>query len=253
MKLISWNVNGIRACVKKGFLEFIEREDPDVFCLQEVKARREQVELGLDLQYRDFWNSAQKPGYSGVATYSKTEPMEVTYGMGIEEHDQEGRVVTTEFSDFYLVNVYTPNSKNELLRLPYRENEWDPAFRNFLKALETKKPVIFCGDLNVAHEEIDIARPKANERNAGFTIEERQGFDKLITEDGFIDTFREFEKGPDHYTWWSFRAGARGKNIGWRIDYFGISAALRPRLKRAWIMADVIGSDHCPIGIELKD
>lgn len=251
MKLISWNVNGLRACVKKGFLEFIEKESPDIFCLQEVKARREQVDLALDLQYRDFWNSAEKPGYSGVAVYTRTEPLEVTYGFGIEEHDREGRVITAEFDEFILVNVYTPNSKNELLRLPYREKEWDPAFRDHLKHLEKKKPVIFCGDLNVAHKEIDIARPKENERSAGFTIEERRGFDKLITEDGFIDTFREFETGPDHYTWWSFRGGARQRNVGWRIDYFGISPKLRPRLKRAWIMPEVMGSDHCPVGIEI--
>jgi len=251
MKLISWNVNGLRACVKKGFLDFIEKESPDIFCLQEVKARREQVDLALDLQYRDFWNSAEKPGYSGVAVYTRTEPLEVTYGFGIAEHDREGRVITSEFDDFFLVNVYTPNSKNELLRLPYREKEWDPAFRHHLKELEKKKPVIFCGDLNVAHQEIDIARPKENERSAGFTIEERRGFDKLIREDGFIDTFREFEKGPDHYTWWSFRGGARQRNVGWRIDYFGISAKLRSRLQRAWIMPEVMGSDHCPVGIEI--
>ncbi len=252
MKLISWNVNGIRACIKKGFLDFIAQEDPDIFCLQEVKARREQVEMGLDLQYRDFWNSAEKPGYSGVAIYSKTKPLNVTYGFGIEQHDNEGRVITAEFPDFMLVNVYTPNSKNELLRLPYRQNEWDPAFRNHLKELEKTKPVIFCGDLNVAHKEIDLARPKENERSPGFSIEERMGFDKLINEDGFIDTFREFEKGPEHYSWWSFRAGARARNVGWRIDYFGISPQLRPRLQKAWIMPEVMGSDHCPVAIELK-
>ncbi len=252
MKLISWNVNGIRACIKKGFLDFIAQEDPDIFCLQEVKARREQVDMGLDLQYRDFWNSAVKPGYSGVAVYSKTEPLNVTNGFGIEEHDQEGRVITAEYPDFYLVNVYTPNSKNELLRLPYRQHEWDPAFRAHLKELEKEKPVVFCGDLNVAHKEIDLARPKENERSPGFSIEEREGFSKLIEEDGFIDTFREFETGPEHYSWWSFRAGARARNVGWRIDYFGISPKLRPRLKNAWIMPDVMGSDHCPVAIELK-
>lgn len=251
MKLISWNVNGLRACIKKGFVDFIEKESPDIFCLQEVKARREQVDLALELQYRDFWNSAEKPGYSGVALYTRTEPIKVSYGLGIEEHDREGRVITAEFEDFFLVNVYTPNSKNELLRLPYREKEWDPAFRDHLTTLEKKKPVIFCGDLNVAHKEIDIARPKENERSAGFTTEERQGFDKLIEEDGFIDSFREFEKGPEHYTWWSFRGGARQRNVGWRLDYFGISPKLRNRLKRAWIMPEVMGSDHCPVGIEL--
>lgn len=252
MKLISWNVNGIRACIKKGFLDFISQEDPDIFCLQEVKARREQVDMGLDLQYRDFWNSAEKPGYSGVALYSKAEPLNVTYGLGIEEHDKEGRVITAEFEDFYLVNVYTPNSKNELLRLPYRCNEWDPAFRAHLNTLEQKKPVIFCGDLNVAHKEIDLARPKDNERSAGFTLEEREGFSKLIEEDGFIDTFREFESGPGHYSWWSFRGGGRARNVGWRIDYFGLSPQLRSRLNKAWIMPDVMGSDHCPVAIELK-
>jgi len=252
MKLISWNVNGIRACIKKGFLDFIEREDPDVFCLQEVKARREQVDMGLDLQYRDFWNSAEKPGYSGVALYSKTEPLQVTKGFGIEQHDQEGRLITAEYPDFFLVNVYTPNSKNELLRLPYRQHEWDPAFRAHLSELEAQKPVIFCGDLNVAHREIDLARPKENERSPGFSIEEREGFNNLIEQDGYIDSFREFETGPDHYSWWSFRAGARARNVGWRIDYFGISPKLRSRLKNAWIMPEVMGSDHCPVAIELE-
>ncbi|MEO0452938.1 MAG: exodeoxyribonuclease III [Verrucomicrobiota bacterium] len=250
MKLISWNVNGIRACVKKGFLEFIDAQDPDVFCLQETKAKPEQVDLGLDLTYRHFWNSAEKAGYSGTAIYSKEEPIEVFNGLGIPEHDTEGRVITAEYPDFYLVTVYTPNSKEELKRLDYRENEWDPAFLEHVTGLEERKPVIFCGDLNVAHQEIDIARPKANERTAGFTIEERQGFDRMI-EAGFIDTFREFEKGPDHYSWWSYRANARAKNIGWRIDYFLISPELRPRLKNAWIMPEVHGSDHCPVGIEI--
>jgi len=250
VKLISWNVNGIRACVKKGFLEFIDAQDPDVFCLQETKAKPEQVDLGLDLTYRHFWNSAEKAGYSGTAIYSKEEPIEVFNGLGIPEHDTEGRVITAEYPDFYLVTVYTPNSKEELKRLDYRENEWDPAFLEHVTGLEERKPVIFCGDLNVAHQEIDIARPKANERTAGFTIEERQGFDRMI-EAGFIDTFREFEKGPDHYSWWSYRANARAKNIGWRIDYFLISPELRPRLKNAWIMPEVHGSDHCPVGIEI--
>lgn len=243
-------MNGIRACVKKGFLEFIDAQDPDVFCLQETKAKPEQVDLGLDLTYRHFWNSAEKAGYSGTAIYSKEEPIEVFNGLGIPEHDTEGRVITAEYPDFYLVTVYTPNSKEELKRLDYRENEWDPAFLEHVTGLEERKPVIFCGDLNVAHQEIDIARPKANERTAGFTIEERQGFDRMI-EAGFIDTFREFEKGPDHYSWWSYRANARAKNIGWRIDYFLISPELRPRLKNAWIMPEVHGSDHCPVGIEI--
>jgi len=251
VKLISWNVNGIRACVKKGFLEFIAKESPDIFCLQETKARREQVDLGLDLEYKDFWNSAEKPGYSGTAIFSRVEPREVFYGLGIPEHDTEGRVITAEYDDFYLVTVYTPNSKEELKRLAYREQEWDPAFLEHVVELEKRKPVVFCGDLNVAHQEIDIARPKENERTAGFTSEERQGFDRIV-EAGFIDTFREFNQEPDQYTWWSYRARAREKNIGWRIDYFLISPELRPRLKKAWIMPDVHGSDHCPVGIELS-
>lgn len=251
MKMISWNVNGIRACVKKGFLDFIAREEPDIFCLQETKARREQVDLGLDLQYRDYWNSAEKPGYSGTAIFSKTEPKDVFYGMGLPEHDSEGRVITAEYDDFYLVTVYTPNSKEELKRLAYREQEWDPAFLNHVVELEKRKPVVFCGDLNVAHQEIDIARPKENERTAGFTIEERRGFDRMV-EAGFIDTFREFNHEPHQYTWWSYRAQARERNIGWRIDYFLISPELRPRLKKAWIMPEVEGSDHCPVGIELS-
>jgi exodeoxyribonuclease-3 len=251
VKLISWNVNGIRACVKKGFLDFIAQEQPDIFCLQETKARREQVDLGLDLEYRDFWNSAEKPGYSGTAIYSKQEPKEVFYGLGLPEHDKEGRVITAEYDDYFLVTVYTPNSKEELKRLEYREKEWDPAFLNHCVELEKRKPVVFCGDLNVAHKEIDIARPKQNERTAGFTIEERQGFDRIV-EAGFIDTFREFNQEPEQYTWWSYRARAREKNIGWRIDYFLISPELRPRLKNAWIMPEVHGSDHCPVGIELS-
>jgi len=253
MKLVSWNVNGLRACVKKGFIDFIEKEQPDIFCLQEVKAKPDQVDLGLNLTYRAFWNPAEKPGYSGVALYSKTEPLQVTSGLGLEAHDREGRVITAEYGDFFLVNVYTPNSQNELRRLPYRQNEWDPAFRAYLKQCRKKKPVIFCGDLNVAHQEIDLARPKQNERSAGFTREERNGFDRLITEDGFIDTFREFETGPGHYTWWSFRGGARQRNVGWRIDYVCLSPELRPRLKNAWILPGIMGSDHCPVAIELDE
>lgn len=222
-----------------------------MFCLQETKARREQVDLGLDLEYKDFWNSAEKPGYSGTAIFSRVAPREVFYGLGIPEHDTEGRVITAEYDDFYLVTVYTPNSKEELKRLAYREQEWDPAFLEHVVELEKRKPVVFCGDLNVAHREIDIARPKENERTAGFTIEERQGFDRIV-EAGFIDTFREFNQEPDQYTWWSYRARAREKNIGWRIDYFLISPELRPRLKKAWIMPEVYGSDHCPVGIELS-
>ncbi|MGF1677799.1 MAG: exodeoxyribonuclease III [Candidatus Methylacidiphilales bacterium] len=251
MKMISWNVNGIRACLQKGFLEFIQREDPDIFCLQETKARREQVEMGLEHLYHDFWTSAEKPGYSGVAIYSKEPPLQVTAGLGIKEHDKEGRVLTAEYPDFYLVNVYTPNSKEELKRLAYRQIQWDPAFRMHLLNLQKSKPVICCGDLNVAHQEIDIARPKENERTAGFTREERDGMDNLVIRDGFLDTFRLFQRGGGYYTWWSFRANARARNIGWRIDYFLASPALKDQITRAWIMPEVLGSDHCPVGLEL--
>jgi exodeoxyribonuclease-3 len=249
MKLISWNVNGIRAVLKKGFSTFVEAEKPDVICVQETKARPEDVEHGWH-GYEAHWNWAEKKGYSGVLTLSRKAPSSVTRGIAIVDHDREGRVLTTEFADFYLVNVYVPNSQRELGRLPYRQ-EWDRDFLAYLRNLERKKPVIFCGDMNVAHTEIDLARPKDNVKNHGFTPEERAGFDAIVKA-GFVDTFREFEKGGGHYTWWSQMAGARGRNIGWRIDYFVCSAALRPRLKAARIYKDVIGSDHCPIGLELK-
>ncbi len=250
MKLVSWNVNGIRACLKKGFLDFFESTQADLFCIQETKAQPDQVELDLP-DYQQLWNSAERKGYSGTLILTKIKPLNVINGMGIAKHDNEGRVITLEFSDYYLVTVYTPNSKRGLLRLDYRSKEWDVDFLSYVKQLEMKKPVIFCGDLNVAHKEIDLANPKANVRNAGFTIEERIGFDNIV-EAGFIDTFREFTAEGGHYTWWSYMGRAREKNIGWRIDYFCISAALRPRLKYSRIFPQIMGSDHCPIVIELE-
>src|SRR5262245_17910898 len=251
MKLISWNVNGIRAVLKKGFLDFLTTEKPDAICLQETKAAPEDVaETIWPRGYHAFWNAAEKKGYSGVLTLTKHEPISVTRGIAIVDHDREGRVLTTELEEFFLVNVYVPNSKRELTRLPYRQT-WDRDFLGYLKGLEKKKPVIFCGDLNVAHTEIDLARPKDNVKNHGFTPEERAGFTAFM-QAGFIDTFREFEKGAGHYTWWSQMGGARSRNIGWRIDYFIASQSLLPQLKAATIYKDVIGSDHCPIGLELK-
>lgn len=252
MKLISWNVNGIRACLGKGLPEFVAETRPDILCLQETKAREEQVELPLEFAgYHPFWNSAQKPGYSGVAVFSRIKPLEVKHGMGIDEHDTEGRILTLEFDDFHLVNVYTPNAQNELKRLPYRM-QWDEAFRLYLKSLEKSgKPVVFCGDLNVAHQEIDLARPKANRFSAGFSDEERAGFSALL-DSGFTDTFRHFF--PDRteaYSWWSFRGGARARNVGWRIDYFGVSDSMTGRLKQAAILPEITGSDHCPVTLEI--
>lgn len=249
MKLISWNVNGLRAVLKKNFLEFLADEKPDVLCLQETKCTPDDVEQLWPAHYTTFWNCAEKKGYSGTAIFTKERPLKVVNGMGIAEHDREGRVLTAEYADFHLVNVYTPNSKRELERLPYRQ-EWDVAFLKHLKKLERKKPVVFCGDLNVAHTEIDLANPKANVRNHGFTLEERNGFTALVKA-GFVDTFREFEKGGGHYSWWSPMSGARSRNVGWRIDYFLMSAALRPRLKQARILPHVLGSDHCPVTMEL--
>lgn len=250
MRLISWNVNGIRAMLKRDFLGWLDQEDADIVCLQETKARPEQVvEVDWPDRYERFWNSAEKPGYSGTAIFTKTPPKLVTYGVGIEDHDREGRVITAEFGKFFLVNVYVPNSKRELTRLPYRQ-AWDRDFLGYLKNLEKKKPVVWCGDLNVAHTEIDLARPKGNEKNHGFTPEERAGFSAFV-EAGFIDTFREFEKGGGHYTWWSQMAGARKRNVGWRIDYFLVSKRLRQKLTAAKIHADVMGSDHCPVSVEL--
>ena len=251
MKFISWNVNGIRAVLKKGFLDFLEEQNPDIICLQETKAHKEQVDISLDQYPFDYWNSAVKKGYSGTAIFSKKEPINVDYDMGIEVHDQEGRVIAAEFDNYYLVTVYTPNSKRELLRLDYRQ-EWDADFLKFVKKLEEKKPVIFCGDLNVAHKEIDLKNPKTNRRNPGFTDEERASFDNIV-EAGFIDTFREFTHEEGHYTWWSYMFQARKKNIGWRIDYFCISESLRSQLKDAYILKDVLGSDHDPVVMELND
>lgn len=248
MKLISWNVNGIRACVKNGFLDYINKENADIICIQETKAHPDQVDKMLE-STAHFWNSAEKKGYSGTAIFSTIEPIEANYGIGIDVHDHEGRVLTLEFKDYFLVNVYTPNSQRELARLDYR-TQWDRDFLKFLKNLEKRKPVIICGDLNVAHTEIDLANPKTNRRNAGFTDEEREGFDHVV-EAGFIDSFREFEKGGGHYTWWSYMSNARAKNIGWRIDYFCLSPSLRPRLKSAFIRPEITGSDHCPVGIVL--
>ena len=250
MKLISWNVNGLRAVLKKNFLEFLDAEKPDILCLQETKCTPDQVEQLWPAKYTTYWNSAEKKGYSGTAIFTKQRPLKVIPHIDIVEHDREGRVLTAEFDDFFLVNVYTPNSKRELTRLAYRQ-QWDRDFLAYLKNLEKKKPVVWCGDLNVAHTEIDLANPKANVGNHGFTPEERAGFDAIVKA-GFLDTFREFEKGGSHYTWWSPMSGARARNVGWRIDYFLISAALRPRLKRAYILPQVAGSDHCPVVIELK-
>jgi exodeoxyribonuclease-3 len=249
VKLISWNVNGLRSVLRKNFLEYLEAEAPDILCLQETKARPEDVEQLWPATYTTYWNSAEKKGYSGTVIFAKSRPLNVSLGIKIAAHDNEGRVLTAEYPDFFLVNVYVPNSKRELTRLAYRQ-EWDCDFLRYLKKLERKKPVIFCGDLNVAHTEIDLANPKTNVGNHGFTPEERAGFTAIVKA-GFIDTFREFEPAGGHYTWWSPMSGARARNVGWRIDYFLISAALRPRLKRAFIQDKILGSDHCPVGIEL--
>ena len=251
MKLISWNVNGLRACMGKGFADFFREADADLFCIQESKLQAGQIALELP-GYHQYWNYAEKKGYSGTAVFSRREPLGVSYGIGQEEHDREGRVITLEFADFYLVTVYTPNSQDGLARLDYRM-EWEDAFLSYLKGLEVKKPVVFCGDLNVAHQEIDLKNPKTNRKNAGFTDEERAKFSRLL-ENGFIDTFRYFY--PDlegAYSWWSYRFHAREKNAGWRIDYFLVSSALQDRLEDALIYKDVYGSDHCPVGLILKD
>ena len=247
MKLISWNVNGIRACVKKDFVSFFETENADVFCLQETKLQEGQIELELNGYYQ-YWNYAKKKGYSGTAIFTKTEPLSVSYGIGIEEHDDEGRVICLEFDKFYVVTVYTPNSQRELARLSYRM-KWEDDFLFYLKKLEEKKPVIFCGDLNVAHKEIDLKNPSSNKRNAGFTSEERGKFDKAIN-NGFVDTFRYFyPEKTDAYTWWSYMFNARSNNAGWRIDYFCTSKVLENELKDAMIYSKVMGSDHCPVGL----
>ncbi len=249
MRLISWNVNGIRACLQKGFLDFFNEIDADVFCLQETKLQAGQHDLELP-GYRQYWNYAEKKGYSGTALFTKEEPLSVTYGIGVEEHDREGRVITAEFEDFYVVTVYVPNSQRELTRLAYRM-EWEAAFLNYVRELSGKKGVIFCGDLNVAHQEIDLKNPKTNHRNAGFTDEERACFTRVL-ENGFIDTFRYFyPEVTDAYSWWSYMANARAKNVGWRIDYFVASESLKDRLRDAKIHPLVMGSDHCPVELDL--
>ncbi len=248
MRFISWNVNGVRAALKKGADEFFQTCDADVICLQETKAQQEQVDFELP-GYDQFWNSAEKKGYSGTAIFTRANPINVQNDLGKDEHDREGRVITAEFPDFFLITVYTPNSKRGLLRLDYRQ-EWDRDFLGFVKELEKQKPVIFCGDLNVAHKEIDLANPKTNRRNAGFTDEERTGFDNIV-EAGFVDTFREFVQDGGHYTWWSNFSNARARNVGWRIDYFCISESLRPNLKNANILPNIMGSDHCPVTLEI--
>ncbi len=250
MKLISWNVNGLRACVGKNFMDFFHEIDADIFCIQESKLQEGQIDLELP-GYHQYWNYAEKKGYSGTAIFTKQEPISVAYGMGIEEHDHEGRVITLEFENFYMITVYTPNSQNELARLPYRM-EWEDAFRAYLKGLEETKPVVVCGDLNVAHKEIDLKNPKTNRKNAGFTDEEREKMSVLL-DSGFIDTFRYFYPDAEGiYSWWSYRFQARAKNAGWRIDYFLTSESLKDNLRGAHIHTDILGSDHCPVELILE-
>lgn len=249
-KMISWNVNGIRACVNKGFLNYFNEMDADVFCIQESKLQGGQIELDTP-GYQQYWNYAEKKGYSGTAIFTKEMPLSVTYGIGIEEHDREGRVITAEYPEYYVVTCYTPNSQNELARLPYRMI-WEDAFFHYLKKLEKKKPVIFCGDLNVAHKEIDLKNPKTNRKNAGFTDEEREKF-TLLLKHGFIDTYRYFYPELEGvYSWWSYRFKAREKNAGWRIDYFCVSGCLEDRLISADIHTRVLGSDHCPVELVIR-
>ena len=250
MKLISWNVNGLRACLQKGFLDFFREVDADIFCLQETKLQADQHDLELPGYYQ-YWNYAEKKGYSGTALFTKKEPLWVTYGIGVEQHDHEGRVITAEFEEYYVVTVYTPNSQRELTRLDYRM-EWEADFLNYIKKLEEKKPVIFCGDLNVAHQEIDLKNPKSNRHNAGFTDEERACFGRVL-ENGFVDTFRYFYPDvTEVYSWWSYMFQARSKNAGWRIDYFVVSESLKERLKDAKIHTQVMGSDHCPVELDMQ-
>ncbi|WP_242215849.1 exodeoxyribonuclease III [Listeria monocytogenes] len=250
MKLISWNVNGLRAAVKKGFLEYFEEVDADIFCLQETKLQEGQIELDLPA-YKDYWNYAVKKGYSGTAIFTKVEPLSVQYGLGIPEHDTEGRVITLEFEEFFMVKVYTPNSQAELKRLDYRMT-FEDAILEYVKNLDKTKPVVLCGDLNVAHEEIDLKNPKTNRKNAGFSDEERAKFSAFL-DAGFIDSFRYFYPDlTDAYSWWSYRMNARARNTGWRIDYFVVSERLKDKLVDAKIHADVLGSDHCPVELELN-
>lgn len=251
MRIISWNVNGIRACVDKGFLDFFKEADADIFCLQETKLQAGQIQLELP-GYHQYWNYAEKKGYSGTAVFTKKKPIQVTNGIGVEEHDHEGRVITAEFEDFYLVTVYTPNAQEELKRLEYRVS-WEEAFLAYLKKLEETKPVIFCGDLNVAHKEIDLKNPKTNRRNAGFTDEERSCFARIL-DSGFIDTYRYFYPDKEGvYTWWSYRFNSRAKNAGWRIDYFVVSQALEEKLLDSAVHTQVLGSDHCPVELALRE
>ncbi len=249
MKFISWNVNGIRACCDKGFRDIFKELEADFFCLQETKMQEGQLDLQFD-GYSSYWNYAEKKGYSGTAIFTKHSPLSVSYGIGIEEHDHEGRVVTLEMEKFYLVTVYVPNSQDELKRLDYRM-EWEDAFRAYILNLNEKKPVIFCGDLNVAHKEIDLKNPKTNRRNAGFTDEEREKF-QILLDSGFVDTFRHFYPTQENiYSWWSYRFKAREKNTGWRIDYFVVSHSLREQLVSARIHTEIYGSDHCPVEVEI--
>lgn len=250
MKLISWNVNGLRACVKKGFLDYFKSEDADIFCLQETKLQEGQIDLDLE-GYHQYWNYAEKKGYSGTAIFTKKKPLNVYYGINMEHHDKEGRVITLEFEDFFMVTVYTPNSQSELARLEYRM-EWEDDFRNYLLELSSKKGVVVCGDLNVAHKEIDLKNPKTNRKNAGFTDEERDKFSTLLSS-GFIDTFRYFNPDLEGvYSWWSYRFNARKNNAGWRIDYFLVSNNLEDRIKEASIDTEILGSDHCPVKLIME-
>jgi exodeoxyribonuclease-3 len=250
MKLISWNVNGLRACMDKGFMDFFDSVDADFFCLQEIKLQAGQIDWNKE-GYYDYWNYAEKKGYSGTAIFTKHKPLSVSYGIGIEEHDHEGRVITLEYENFYMITVYTPNSQNELARLDYRM-KWEDDFKAYLDNLKKSKPVIFCGDLNVAHEEIDLKNPKTNRKNAGFTDEERGKMTTLLT-DGYIDTFRHFYPDTTEiYSWWSYRFKAREKNAGWRIDYFIVSDNLKDKLVDAKIHTDVFGSDHCPVELDIE-
>ena len=250
VKMISWNVNGIRACVKKGFMDYFKDVDADVFCIQESKLQEGQIEMDLP-GYHQYWNYAQKKGYSGTALFSKKEPISVSYGLGIEEHDNEGRVITAEYEDYYVVTCYTPNSKTELERLDYRM-VWDDAFRNHLLALDENKPVLFCGDLNVAHNEIDLKNPKTNRRSAGFTDEERGKMTELLGV-GFIDTFRYlYPDAEGAYSWWSYLGKARDRNAGWRIDYWCVSERLKEKIKEAEIHSAILGSDHCPVMLDIE-
>lgn len=250
MKFISWNVNGLRACVQKGFLDFFNSIDADFFCIQESKLQAGQIDLDLP-GYHQYWNYAEKKGYSGTAIFAKNEPLCVSYGIGIDEHDREGRVITLEYDNFYLVTCYTPNSQNELKRLPYRM-QWEDDFREYLKTLDAKKPVVLCGDLNVAHNEIDLKNPKTNRKNAGFSDEERAKMTELLSS-GFTDTFRYFYPDAEGiYSWWSYRFKAREKNAGWRIDYFITSKRINDNLKKAAIHTDVLGSDHCPVEVDIE-